>query len=81
MGKLTIDHLDPTVEERLKRLAASHGHSVEEEARRILSTVLEDNLPQPANAYDLLRRRFNSGNYADLELPTRVCVHDDNLSG
>jgi plasmid stability protein len=37
MATLTIRRLDPAVKERLRVRAAQRGHSMEEEARRILS--------------------------------------------
>ena len=38
---LIIRDLDPAVEERLRVSAAQKGHSIEEEARRILTETLE----------------------------------------
>ena len=37
MATLTIRKLDPVVKERLRVRAAQHGHSMKEEARRVLS--------------------------------------------
>jgi plasmid stability protein len=45
MTQLTIRRLDRAVIEKLKQRASAAGHSMEEEARRILSeTVLKDQL-------------------------------------
>ncbi|MFO1035675.1 MAG: plasmid stabilization protein [Geminicoccaceae bacterium] len=68
MANLTIRKLDPTVKERLRVRAAQHGHSMEEEARRILSQTLQ---PEPQNAYDRMRRHFIDLGGVDLELPER----------
>jgi plasmid stability protein len=40
--QLTIRRLDPTVIDGLKKRAAAAGHSMEEEARRILSEAITD---------------------------------------
>jgi antitoxin FitA len=70
---LTIRKLDPAVEERLRVRAASHGRSMEEEARAILRDALPpaaEPTPEPANAFERLRRHF-VGIGVDLELPPR----------
>ncbi len=45
MTTLTIPDLDDELQATLRKLAARHGHSVEEEARGILRQVLTQ--PQP----------------------------------
>ena len=70
MSTLTIRKLDPAVKERLRVRAARRGHSMEEEARRILDEVLT--VPaEPTNAYDSIRRHFANIGGVDLELPPR----------
>lgn len=68
-ANLTIRKLDLSVKERLRVRAAQKGHSMEEEARRILSDTLK---AEPANAYDRLRRHFADIGGVDLELPPRL---------
>jgi plasmid stability protein len=58
------------VKERLRIRAAQHGHSMEEEARRILSDALTA-MAEPDNAYDRLRRHFADIGGVELELPPR----------
>ena len=70
-ANLTIRRLDPGVKERLRIRAAQHGHSMEEEARRILSEALTAK-PEPANAFDRLRRHFADLGGVELELPPRL---------
>lgn len=41
MASLTIRDLDDSVKERLRRRAANHGHSMEAEARTILSEAVQ----------------------------------------
>lgn len=70
MANLTIRKLDPAVKERLRVRAAQHGHSMEEEARRILS---ESCNPSPQeNLADIALRLFGKENGIDLELPPRL---------
>lgn len=69
MANLTIRKLDPAVKERLRVRAAQKGHSMEEEARRILSETLT---VEPTNAFDRLRRHFVDTEGVELELPPRL---------
>ena len=68
MANLTIRKLDPAVKERLRVRAARRGHSMEEEARQILSESLAE---EPTNAFDRLRRHFATLGGVELELPPR----------
>jgi plasmid stability protein len=71
MANLTIRKLDPAVKERLRVRAAQHGHSMEEEARRILSETCSPP-SRPENLTDVARRLFGKENGVDLELPPRL---------
>lgn len=42
MAQFTVRDLEEDIKDRLKRRAARHGHSMEEEARQILRNVLKD---------------------------------------
>ena len=68
MASLTIRKLDPAVKESLRVRAAQKGHSMEEEVRQILGEVLAVK-PEPANAFDRLRRHFADLGGVELELP------------
>ncbi len=49
MAQLVVRHLEDEVKQQLKRRAARHGRSMEEEAREILRNALKDKgvpLPQ-----------------------------------
>jgi plasmid stability protein len=70
MTSLTIRKLDPAVKERLRLRAARHGHSMEEEARQILSETCGPD-EEPQNAFEALRRPFVGLGGVDLELPER----------
>ena len=68
---LTIRRLDPVVKNRLRLRAARHGRSMEEEARRILSTAVERRAGPPTNAFGALHRRFAALGGVELDLPAR----------
>jgi plasmid stability protein len=70
MATLTIRRLDPAVKERLRVRAAQRGHSMEEEARRILSESCGQ-LSPPENLADIASRLFGDEHGVDLELPPR----------
>jgi plasmid stability protein len=69
MASLTIRKLDPAIKESLRLRAARHGHSMEEEVRRILSNVCGPG--RPTNAFDSLREHFLDTGGVELELPPR----------
>ena len=70
MTGLTIRKLDPAVKERLRVRAARKGHSMEEEARRILGEIC--NPPAaPESLADIALRLFGRDNGVDLDLPPR----------
>jgi plasmid stability protein len=70
MANLTIRKLDPIVKECLRLRAARHGHSMEEEARRILNEACRTESASD-NAYARLRRHFADIGGIELELPQR----------
>lgn len=71
MANLTIRRIDSAVKDRLRRQAAANGHSMEEEARRILSTALGETRPEADNAFDWLRAPLAEFGGVDLTLPPR----------
>jgi plasmid stability protein len=70
MATLTIRRLDPNVKERLRVRAAQHGHSMEEEARRILSERCGE-ASRADSLADIALRLFGDDNGVELELPER----------
>ena len=73
MATLTIRNLDDAVRDRLRRRAAVHGHSMEEEVRQILRQV--DEPTKPAATREGLGTRIHN-HFArlggvELELPSR----------
>ena len=78
MPTLTIRNLDPTVKERLRVRAASHGHSMEAEARRILQTALVRDAVNASGAdfYDRIHARFAALDGVELDLRPRELARD-----
>ncbi len=68
MPTLSVRKLDPRTYARLRVRAASRGHSMEEEARRILKTAVM----APERLGDRLASYFGSSGGADLVLPRRA---------
>jgi antitoxin FitA len=68
MANLTVRKLDPAVKERLRVRAARRGHSMEEEARRILTEACA---PPASNLAVIAGALFGPENGFELELPAR----------
>jgi plasmid stability protein len=71
MASLTIRNLDEATKTRLRIRAAQGNRSMEEEARRILRTVLEDQSGRPRDLAEAIRRRFEPLGGVNLQLPPR----------
>jgi plasmid stability protein len=68
MPSLSVRQLDEETVARLRSRAASHGISMEEEARRIL----KDAVSAPERLGDLALQFFGPRHGVDLELPARA---------
>jgi len=71
MASITIRRLDDGIKARLRTRAAQQGHSMEEEARRILLRALSDQPSERENLYAAIRRRIEPLGGVELELPPR----------
>ncbi|MQX35286.1 FitA-like ribbon-helix-helix domain-containing protein [Roseospira navarrensis] len=75
MTSLTISVLDEAVAARLRRSAASHGRSAEDEARAIIEHALHDRpasaSPSGADLWADIRRRVETIGGLDLDIPPR----------
>lgn len=83
MATLVIRNIEDTVHARLRELAASHGQSMEEEARRILRDRLST-APEtpPANWVDAIRALFEPLGGLDLpEVPREPPREPPDFSG
>jgi plasmid stability protein len=74
MASLTIRKLDEKTKARLRIRAAQHGHSMEEEARRLLKTALGEEGAVGGNLADAIQARFRSLGGLELRLPVRQAM-------
>ena len=75
MANLTIRRIDPAVKERLRVRAARQGHSMEEEARRILGEACGPD-ERPQTLADLALELFGPEGGVELNLPPRRVLRD-----
>lgn len=69
MAQILVRNLDDALKERLRVVAASHGHSMEEEARLILHRALaEQAVPTSATSGPGLTERIHAL-FMDVEFP------------
>jgi plasmid stability protein len=74
MASITIRRLDETVKTKLRVRAASHGRSMEEEAREILKAgLLAKRIPR-LNLAESIRRYVDPLGGVELSLPPREAV-------
>jgi plasmid stability protein len=76
MASMTIRNIDDALKSRLRIRAASHGRSMEEEARDILRSALAVVEPEPENLAVAIRRRFGPLGGVDLDIPPREPMRD-----
>jgi plasmid stability protein len=69
MATITIRNLNDETKTKLRLLAAQHGHSMEEEARRILSFAV--NQTEQRGLGTLISQKFETIGGVELELPAR----------
>jgi plasmid stability protein len=74
MASITIRRLDDTVKTKLRLRAASHGRSMEEEAREILKSGLSAERRPRLNFAESIRRHIDPLGGVDLALPRREAV-------
>ena len=72
MASITIRKLDVGVKVKLRIRAAEHGHSMEEEARRILEAAVcvpETNETKPESLYTAITKRLTEAGLNGVDLP------------
>ena len=75
MASITIRNLDDDVKTRLRVRAASHGRSMEEEARLILREAV-GRMPSLRTLASIIRAHFGPSRGVDLELPSREPIRE-----
>ena len=76
MASITIRNLDKDVKKRLRIQAAMHGHSMEEEARIILKSVLSRESRDPDDLASAIRSLFNPLGGAELPQTPREPIRE-----
>ena len=71
MASITVRNLDDDVKRRLRIRAAENGRSMEQEARDILRSALEQEPSLGRDLADAVRSRFAPFGGVELELPPR----------
>jgi plasmid stability protein len=74
MASITIRRLDDAVKAKLRVSAASHGRSMEEEAREILNAALRAKRGPRLNLAESIRRHVEPFGGIELALPPREPV-------
>jgi plasmid stability protein len=74
MASITVRRLDDTVKAKLRLRAASHGRSMEEEAREILKTELRVKRLPRLNLAESIRRYIDPLGGVELAFPPREAV-------
>jgi plasmid stability protein len=76
MATLTIRSLDDRIKAKLRVLAASHGRSMEAEAREILKAGVDTEHTPRLNLAESIRRHLAPFRGVELELPPREPMRD-----
>lgn len=71
MASMTIRNIDDRLKARLRVRAATHGRSMEDEARDILRSALSEAEPRPRNLARSIRSRIEPLGGVVLETPPR----------
>ncbi|OLP54648.1 plasmid stabilization protein [Rhizobium rhizosphaerae] len=76
MASMTIRNIDETLKQRLRLRAATHGRSMEDEARDILRSALAAGEKPARNLAETVRVRLTNVGGVHLELPAREPIRD-----
>lgn len=74
MASMTIRQIDEALKQRLRIRAATHGRSMEEEARDILRTALASDDTTARSLIESIRARVEPLGGVELELPKREAI-------
>jgi len=74
MATMTIRKLDDQLKQRLRVRAATHGRSMEDEARDILRIALAQDSDDAGSLVEAIRARIEPLGGVDLQIPTREAI-------
>ncbi|MEZ2130704.1 MULTISPECIES: plasmid stabilization protein [unclassified Sinorhizobium] len=76
MASMTIRNLDERLKQRLRVRAATHGRSMEDEARDILRAALATTDLPARNLAEAIRARLQPTGGVELDLPVREPIRE-----
>jgi antitoxin FitA len=76
MSVMMIRNIDPGLEAQLRKQAAIHGRSMEDEVREILRAALPVDICDSVEMIRSIRRRVDALGGVDIELPAREPMRD-----
>ena len=76
MASMTIRNIDDALKQRLRVRAATHGRSMEDEARDILRVALAASERPARNLADAIRARLTQVGGIELDIPAREAIRD-----
>jgi plasmid stability protein len=76
MSIMMIRNIDPWLEAQLRKQAAIHGRSMEDEVREILRAALPVEICDSVEMIRSIRRRVDALGGVDIELPPREPMRD-----
>ncbi len=76
MATMTIRNIDDDLKARLRIQAATHGRSMEDEARDILRAALSTEPVRGKSLVDAIRARIEPLGGIELELPAREAIRE-----
>jgi plasmid stability protein len=76
MASMTFRNIDDALKQRLRVRAATHGRSMEDEARDILRVALAASERPARNLADAIRARLTQVGGIELDIPAREAIRD-----
>ena len=76
MASITVRNLDDGIKRRLRIRAAENGRSMEQEARDILKTALDEEAAPARNLGTAIHELFKPFGGVELEIPAREPMRD-----
>jgi plasmid stability protein len=76
VASMTIRNIDDALKQRLRVRAATHGRSMEDEARDILRVALAASERPARNLAETIRARLTPVGGVDLDIPAREAIRD-----
>jgi plasmid stability protein len=79
MASITIRQLEENTKRKLRMRAARHGRSMEQEAREILKSALNQPEERPKNLAEEIRKLFAPFGGVELDIPAREPIPESKI--